>query len=393
MSEQDHILRRGNSTVAQPEVDLTCFAAVPRGAEEVTARELEALGIGGVQIAKGGVAFTCGREGLYRANLWLRTASRILVQLASFSCVSPGDLYAGVLEIDWARLITPDMTLAVDCSLRDSALTHSGFVALKTKDAVVDRIRSECGSRPSVNTASPDVRVNVHLLKNVCTVSLDSSGDSLDRRGYRLERNAAPLRETLAATILALTGWDGTIPLCDPMCGSGTIPIEAALLASRKPPGFGRSFGFQQWMDFDGLLWDKILKEAEAGIQTLPVGLITGYDQDSRALAVAGRNAVAAGFEGQIHFFHSVLEEFQPEGEKGVVIINPPYGKRLGEEDELKELYCRIGDIMKQRCRGWTGFVLTGNLELAKYIGLKASRRFVLFNGPIECRLLRYELY
>ena len=393
MSEQNHILRRGNSVVVQPEVDLTCFAAVPRGAEEVAARELEALGIGGVQIAKGGVAFTCGREGLYRANLWLRTASRILVQLAAFPCVSPGDLYAGVLAIDWPRLITPDMTLAVDCSLRDSALTHSGFVALKTKDAIVDRIRSECGSRPSVNTASPDVRINVHLLKNVCTVSLDSSGDSLDRRGYRLERNAAPLRETLAATIVALTGWDGTLPLCDPMCGSGTIPIEAALLASRKPPGFGRSFGFQQWLDFDGLLWDKILKEAEAGISKLPVGLITGYDQDSRALAVAGRNAVAAGFEGQLHFFHSVLEEFQPEGEKGVVIINPPYGKRLGEEDELKELYCRIGDIMKQRCRGWTGFVLTGNLELAKYIGLKASRRFVLFNGPIECRLLRYELY
>jgi putative N6-adenine-specific DNA methylase len=285
------------------------------------------------------------------------------------------------------------MTLAVDCSLRDSALTHSGFVALKTKDAIVDRIREVCGSRPNVDTASPDVRINVHLLKNHCSVSLDSSGDPLDRRGYRLERTEAPLRETLAAAVIGLTGWDGSIPLADPMCGSGTIPIEAALVASRTPPGLQRPFGFQRWLDFDDRLWGRLVKEAEKGILRLPVGLITGYDQDNRALVLAGRNAAKAGFEGQLHFFHAVLEAFTPEGDTGVVIINPPYGKRLGEEDELRELYCRIGDIMKQRCRGWTGYVLTGNLELAKYIGLKASRRFVLFNGAIECRLLRYELY
>lgn len=392
MTEKNHILR-GGKIAAPSEGSLTCFTAVPRGAEEVASAELVALGIGGVKIAKGGVAFTCDREGLYRANLWLRTASRVLVQLASFPCGSPEELYAGTYAIDWTRLITPAMTLAVDCSLRDSSMTHSGFVALKTKDAIVDRIRSQCGSRPSVNTAAPDVRINVHLLKNVCTVSLDSSGDSLDRRGYRLERNEAPMRETLAATIVALTGWDGSVPLCDPMCGSGTIPIEAALLASRRPPGFGRSFGFQNWLDFDGRLWDRILREAEGNIRSLTVGLITGYDQDSRTLLLASRNAAAAGFEGQLHFFNAELEKFQPEGDKGVVILNPPYGKRLGEEEELKELYCRIGDIMKQRCRGWTGYVFTGNLELAKYIGLKASRRFVLFNGPIECRLLRYELY
>jgi len=376
-----------------PEVSMSCFAAVPRGAEEVAALELEALGIGGARAAKGGVAFITDRAGLYRANLWLRTASRVLVQLAVFPCANPAELYAGVHSIAWQELITPSMTLAVDCSLRDSALTHSGFVALKTKDAIVDRIREACGSRPNVNTSAPDVRVNVHLHKNVCTVSLDSSGESLDRRGYRLERNEAPLRETLAAAIVALTGWDGSVPLVDPMCGSGTIPVEAALLAARMPPGLQRSFGFQSWLDFDDRLWDRLLKEAESGIQKLPVGLITGYDQDSRALALATRNAAKAGFEGQLHFFHAALEAFQPEVEKGVVIINPPYGMRMGEEEDLRELYCQIGDIMKKRCRGWTGFVLTGNLELAKYIGLKASRRFVLFNGAIECRLLKYELY
>ena len=419
MSKSNHILRPGRRSAIRPErltvqvaespvnqkaataitpvqkhdPPLNCFAAVPRGAEELAGAELGALGISDTKPGKGGVAFSTDRAGLYRANLWLRTASRVLVQVAIFPCSSPDELYAGVHAIAWQELITPDMTLAVDCSLRDSVLTHSGFVALKTKDAVVDRIRESCGRRPNVDTTSPDVRINVHLHKNVCTISLDSSGDSLDRRGYRLERNEAPLRETLAAAVVALTGWDGSIPLADPMCGSGTIPVEAALMAAHIPPGLQREFGFQHWLDFDDGLWDRICAEAEGGIRSLPVGLITGYDLDSRALLLAGRNASKAGLEGQIHFFHAALEEFRPEGDKGVVILNPPYGKRMGEDDDLRELYCQIGDVMKKYCRGWTGYVLTGNLELAKYIGLKASRRYVLFNGAIECRLLKYDLY
>ncbi len=375
------------------DISLNCFAAVPRGAEELTAAELAVLGICDAKPGKGGVAFRTDRAGLYRVNLWLRTASRVLVQLSQFPCSSPAELYAGVHAIAWQGLITPVMTLAVDCSLRDSTLTHSGFVALKTKDAIVDRIRESCGSRPNVDTTSPDVRINVHLHKNSCTISLDSSGDSLDRRGYRLERNEAPLRETLAAAVVALTGWDGSIPLADPMCGSGTIPVEAALIAAHIPPGLQREFGFQRWLDFDSVIWDGICAEAQKGIRRLPVGLISGYDLDSRALLLAGRNVSKAGLEGQIHFFHAALEAFRPESNKGVVILNPPYGKRLGEENDLRELYCQIGDVMKKQCRGWTGYVLTGNLELAKYIGLKASRRYVLFNGAIECRLLKYDLY
>lgn len=393
MSDVQHILRKVSRPDPLPDVPRDCFAAVPRGAEEIAAAELGAMGIQGARAGRGGVSFSCDRSGLYRANLWLRCASRVLVQVGIFPCTGPEELYAGIYAIDWTLLITPDMTLAVDCNLRDSALKHSGFVALKTKDAVVDRIRAACGSRPSVNTAAPDVRINIHLLKNICTVSLDSSGDPLDRRGYRLERTEAPLRETLAAAVIALTGWNGSMPLADPMCGSGTIPIEAALLAGQVAPGLQRSFGFERWLDFDEKLWRRLVKEAANSVRKLPVGLVTGYDRDNRALKLAARNAVKAGFEGQIHFFHAELEAFQPEGENGVVIINPPYGKRLGEDDDLRELYCRIGDIMKKRCRGWTGYVLTGNLELAKYIGLKASRRFVLFNGPIECRLLKYELY
>jgi putative N6-adenine-specific DNA methylase len=393
MSDTLHILRKGERPALLPDIPRECFAAVPRGAEEIAASELETMGIAGTCAGRGGVAFVADRAGLYRANLWLRSASRVLVQLRVFPCTTPEDLYAGVHAIDWTGLITPTMTLAVDCNLRDSALKHSGFVALKTKDAIVDRIRESCGERPNVDTAAPDVRINIHLLKNVCTVSLDSSGDPLDRRGYRLERNEAPLRETLAAAVVALTGWDGSIPLADPMCGSGTIPIEAALVAGRVAPGLQRSFGFERWLDFDRRLWRSLIKEAESAIQKIPVGLVTGYDRDNRALKLASRNAAKAGFEGQLHFFHAELDAFQPEGDSGVVIINPPYGKRLGGDDDLRELYCRIGDIFKKRCRGWTGYVLTGNLELAKYIGLKASRRFVLFNGPIECRLLKYEMY
>ena len=393
MPEKKRVIKRVARPAVERKISMNCFAAVPRGAEEIAAVELQALDIQGASAGRGGVSFVTDQAGLYRANLWLRTASRILVNIATFPCVSPEELYAGVYGIIWHDLITPSMTLAVDCTLRDSAMTHSGFVALKTKDAVVDRIRKHCGARPSVNTTSPDVRINIHMAKNVCTVSLDSSGDALDRRGYRLERTEAPLRETLASAVIALTGWDGAMPLADPMCGSGTIPIEAGFLAGRVAPGRHRSFGFQRWLDFDRGLWHRILADAEKGIQKLPVGLITGYDKDSRALKLARRNADAAGFEGQIHFVHSALDEFKPEGDKGVVIINPPYGKRLGDVEKLKDLYRQIGDVMKQRCRGWTGFVLTGNVELAKYVGLKTSRRFVLFNGPIECRLLRYELY
>lgn len=392
-NETQHILRKRTGEQSSADEVAVYFAAVPRGAEEITAQELAVLGINTGKSARGGVSFTTNREGMYRVNLWLRTASRVLKQLAQFPCSSPEELYTGVRQLPWYDIITPTMTLAVDCSLRDSVLTHSGFVALKTKDAIVDSIRDRCGSRPNVDTESPDVRVNIHLVQNVCTVSLDSSGAPLDRRGYRLERNEAPLRETLAAAMLLSTGWDGSKPLVDPMCGSGTIPIEAALIGCRIPPGLHRSFGFQRWQDYDRRLWERIVKEAEQGIQPLAEHTIIGSDRDGGALGIARRNAAKAGVEQHISFVHQTLEEFQPPAEPGTLLVNPPYGKRLGDEDELKELYHRIGDIMKQRCRGWTGYVLAGNLELAKHIGLKASRRQVLFNGPLECRLMKYELY
>jgi putative N6-adenine-specific DNA methylase len=370
------------------------FATTAKGVEELLAGELAALGIEGAALDRGGVHFSGAMEACYRANLWLRTASRVLMTLAVFPCDSPRSLYDGVRSIPWADFLTPDMTIAVDSNLRDSAMTHSGFVALKTKDAIVDTIRDRFGRRPDVDTRDPDLRVNVHLVKNLCTVSLDTSGTPLDRRGYRLERNEAPLRETLAAALVMLSGWDGKSPLADPMCGSGTIPIEAALRAAGLAPGLLRAcFGFQRWPAFDSALWQRLVTEARgSALDSLPAQVL-GCDRSARALAVARQNSGRAGVEAMITLAQRDLSDFSPPPGAGTLLFNPPYGKRLGEEEELKPLYRLIGDVMKKRCTGYTAYLFTGSADLAKCVGLRASRRIVLFNGPIECRLLRYELY
>lgn len=370
------------------------FATTAKGVEEALAAELVRLEIPGVTQENGGVRFSGGLEAAYRANLWSRTASRILMPLAEFSCASPEELYQGVRTIGWTDYLTPAMTLAVDCNLRDSTLTHSGFVALKTKDAVVDELRDRLGTRPSVDTKDPDLRINVRLFKNRCTVSLDCSGTPLDRRGYRLERHEAPLKENLAAALIELSGWDGTTPFLDPMCGTGTIVIEAALKALRIPPGLLRSkFGFQRWPGFDAKLWRSLVDEARQGMLTELPAPILGSDISHSAVAMAHENARRAGVGDLISLGREELAELVPPPGPGTLIFNPPYGKRLGEEEALKPLYKQIGDTLKQRCKGYTAYLFTGNLELAKSVGLKASRRIVLFNGPIECRLLKYEMY
>jgi putative N6-adenine-specific DNA methylase len=370
------------------------FATAAKGLEEIVANELQSLGLSKVAIEIGGVRFAGDLAASYRANLWLRTANRILMPLNRFHCVSPQQLYDGVRSIPWASYLTPDMTLAVVCNLRDSDLTHSGFAALKTKDAIVDSIRDHCGRRPNVCTGNPDLLVNVHLVRNQCTVSLDTSGTGLDKRGYRLEKGEAPLRETLAAAILALSGWDGTVPLVDPMCGSGTIPIEAALKASSRPPGLTRPrFGFQKWPGYRADIWEEILVEAKDGVRDNGGISINGSDVASKTLKYAQENSVRARVEHLISYKNSNFDAIVPPSKPGVLLINPPYGVRLGEVKALETLYQRIGDVMKQRFTGYTAFILTGNPQLAKNIGLRASQRIVLYNGPIECRLLRYELY
>ncbi|HEY6839179.1 MAG TPA: THUMP domain-containing protein [Geobacteraceae bacterium] len=369
------------------------FATTGKGLEEVLAGELQRLGIGGVTVERGGVRFGGGVSACYRANLWLRTANRVLQSLAEFACASPQELYDGVRTIHWPSFITPDMTLAVDCTLRDSAMTHSGFVVLKTKDAIVDQLREHFGRRPNVDTADPDLRVNVHLAKDRCSVSLDTSGTPLDRRGYRLARTEAPLRENLAAAIVLLSGWDGTTPFVDPMCGSGTIPIEAAMIAARRAPGLKRPFAFQRWPGFAASLWQRLVAEAEAeALTTLPVP-VWGFDRDAAAVRTARENSRRAGVDGIVVFAAGELDNLSPPPQPGTIICNPPYGARLGELETLVAFYRRIGDVFKQRCAGYTAWLLVGDQALSKEVGLRATRRIPLFNGPIECRLLKYELY
>jgi putative N6-adenine-specific DNA methylase len=370
------------------------FATTAKGLEDVLTQELVRLDVKVISVEKGGVRFSGDLETCYMANLWLRTAHRILIFLKDFHCETPQHLYNGIRSINWREYVNPDMTLAVDCNLRDSRMTHSGFAALKTKDAIVDSIRDYYGRRPDVDVQNPDLRINLHILRNYCTVSLDSSGISLDKRGYRMDAGDAPLRETLAAALVELSGWDGTVPLIDPMCGSGTIPVEAAMKAAGIPPGLRRlSYGFQRWPSYDEAIWNGLLKEAKNRLLERIYSPVFGFDVSSPLIEKAKKNASRAGVGNYIVFEKRDIVDLQPPDPPGIVLFNPPYGVRLGEMDALKKLYKHIGDTLKNRCKGYNAYLFTGNPELAKSVGLKASRRIVLFNGPIECRLLKYELY
>ena len=393
MSETSTVIRRKGAAAVAASRPLALFATVALGVEELTAGELQRLGASEIQVVRGGVSFSGDRRTLYRSLLRLRTASRVLVQLGSFPCASPQELYDGIRALSWTELLTPAMTLAVDCTLRDSAITHSHFAALKAKDAIVDLLRDTTGSRPNIETKAPDLRVNLHIAKNRATVSLDASGAPLDRRGWRLDRNDAPLRETLAAAIMLHTGWDGSVPLLDPMCGSGTLLLEGAAMALGQPAGGGREFGLMRWRDFDRRLWERLLQEEQAAAASSLTVPVLGFDRDPKSIIACRENARRAGLEYAISFDRRPFEDTEPCGHQGVLVMNPPYGVRMGDKSELEGLYRKIGEIFKRRFTGWTAYLLAGDLELARLVGLKPARRFVLFNGPLECRLLKYELY
>lgn len=370
------------------------FASTAKGVEPVLARELSRLGAKDVKEDLGGVEFSGDLGMAYRANLWLRTANRVLMPILEFKCLSEQELYDGVRRIDWRRHLTPKMTLAIDANVRDSNIRHSKYAALKSKDAIVDQLREKLGSRPSVDPSNPDLRINIHIFRNRCTLSLDTSGDSLHKRGYRVSTVEAPLKETLAAAIVEYTDWDMKSPLIDPMCGSGTIVIEAALKAANIAPGLiKKTFGFQHWLDFDKALWERLVNEAEEQKKSAIEAKVRGYDSSGKAISAAMANARAAGVSTLIPLIRKDILDLEPPPGPGIIIVNPPYGERIGDKQQLESLYKTIGDVFKQKCKGYTGYVFTGNLDLAKFIGLKASQRIVLYNGPIESRLLKFELY
>ncbi len=363
------------------------------GLEEILAEELRSLGAKNIRVQRRFVEFSGDQYIMYKANLWCRTAIRILKPIASFAIHKEKDLYNEIKKIRWDQYITTKSTIAIDSFVRNSIFTHSLYVSQLTKDAIIDQMRDKSGSRPGVDLKDPDLRLNLHIQHNNVVLSLDSSGDSLHKRGYRIQTNTVPLNEVLAAGILYLTGWDRNSSFIDPMCGSGTFLIEAAMMALGRIPGYYRSkFGFMRWLDFDAGLYRNIQDEAVKAEKDALAFPIEGSDVNKKTFQIACRNVQNAAMEDFIQIHHKAFEEQTPPPAPGVMVMNPPYGERQ-EVNQLLEKYKMIGDILKIMYEGYTAYILTGNLQEAKHIGLRTSFRKELFNGPIECRLLKFELY
>lgn len=370
------------------------FAKVARSLELIAAQELERLGAKAIRPDFTGVHFEGDRELLYRVNLWSRTIFRVLVPIHHFACGDAKQLYQAVQSLSWEQYIQPDDTFAVHCTGRNRALNHTHFSALQVKNAIVDQQRQQWGERSSIDTEDPDVIINLHIDQDRGILSLDSSGNSLHRRGYRPAMGKAPLKETLAAALLEMAGWQPNLPFLDPMCGSGTLPLEAALKGLNVAPGlFRETFGFMRWQDFDGDLWDSLYQEAEDSQLSELNTIITGCDREGEMLAQARYNAHQCGVEDQIRLTQATLFHLEPPADHGIIICNPPYGERLGDVKQLGSLYQQLGDIFKQRFQGWTAFILTGNKALSKQVGLRTAQRIPVYNGTIACTLLKYELY
>lgn len=364
------------------------------GLEEVLAKELLLLGAENISKLTRAVEFSGDQRLLYHANLSLRTATRVLKPIKTFKASDGDKLYHQVYAINWDRFLTPDMTIAVDATVLKSGIDNSMFAALRVKDAIVDQLRKRHGARPSVDTANPDLRLNLHLNDNQATLALDSSGESLSRRGYRRDAGVAPLSEALAAGIVLLSEWDKETPLIDPMCGSGTIVIEAALMAMNMAPGLLRhEFGFMSWKDFDAELFRQIQRQAQADVRTTPKILIHASDIDPVQIKNARANAARAKVSDWIEFHRRNFFKTENSLTPATVIMNPPYGERLSSVEDIEKLYAEIGDTLKQSYSGCTAHLLTSNSKAAKRVGLRASRKIALYNGPLECKLLRYDLY
>ena len=380
--------------------ELIFLATAPAGVEPLLVAELSALGATDLKPVRGGVRFRGALEQAYRACLWSRTASRVLLPLAEFAVAAADDLYAGVEALPWEDHLAPDGTLAVEFAGTCPGIDHGHYGAQRAKDAIVDRFRARSGRRPSVDRQRPDLRLHVLVRAGMAGVSLDLSGDSLHRRGYRAATVTAPLKETLAAALLLKAGWPAIAaaggPLLDPLCGSGTLAIEAAWIAGDRAPGLLREhWGFTGWLGHVPALWNRALAEAverrEAGHARIPP--IFAGDRDPKAVRATLSNASRAGVADRLRVERRELATVEPPtGPPGLLIANPPYGERLGDAAETVALYAELGDRLKTRFAGWTAAVFTGNPELGKRMGLRAEKTHTFHNGPLECRLLRFRV-
>ena len=362
-----------------------------QGLEEVLAQELTELGASNIEIGRRMVSFTGDKAMMYRANFCLRTAIRILKPIKHFSAKTADEVYEAVKSIEWENYLDNMSSFAVDAVVFSNEFRHSKFVAYKVKDAIVDYFREKTGNRPSVRINNPDVSFNIHVAEDQCTLSLDSSGESLHRRGYRQEQVEAPLNEVLAAGMILMTGWRGECDLIDPMCGSGTIPIEAALIARNIAPGvFRKEFGFEKWKDFDQELFDSIYNDDSQEREFNHK--IYGYDNNPKANEIATHNVKAAGVTKDVILKIQPFQQFEQPIEKSIIITNPPYGERISSGD-LLDLYQMIGERLKHAFIGNDAWILSYRDECFDQIGLKPSVKIPLFNGALECQFRKYQLF
>jgi putative N6-adenine-specific DNA methylase len=375
-----------------PSTIQTFIAKTISGMEEVLEQELISFGAAETRRLTRAVEFKGDKELLYRINYCCFTVLRVLVPVSEFVIIEQEDLYNHLLKMPWEEWIDPTGTLAVDAVISNSVFTNSLFVAQRSKDAIADRLRGIHGSRPSVDLDNPSLRISIHIRSSTCTVSLDSSGNTLHKRGYRKRAGDAPVSEVLAAGLLRLAGWDPSVPLYDPMCGSGTILIEAALMATQTPAGIFRSdFGFMKWKDFDGELWEKVKTEANEKILHATVQ-IRGADSSLRAIDGAKMNLRYSKTEEIITLDKAGFHQAKPPYETGMIITNPPYDERLKLDDSVA-FYRSMGDTLKHLYGGYRAWIISADLEAMKFIGLKPIKKFKIFNGPLECRFMGYDLF
>ena len=373
------------------ETEFELIAKTFQGLEEVLAKELTELGANNVQTGHRMVSFTGDKEMMYRANFALRTAIRILKPIKHFKADSADQVYNAVKAIDWTQYLNNETSFAVDSVVFSKEFRHSKFVAYKVKDAIVDFFRETTGTRPNISVTNPDLQLNIHIAENDCTLSLDSSGESLHRRGYRQESVEAPLNEVLAAGMILLTGWHGECDLIDPMCGSGTIPIEAALIARGIAPGvFRKVYAFEKWQDFDKELLDRIYNDESQEHEFNHK--IYGYDINRNAVDIATRNVKAAGLSKEIEIKQQDFHQFTQPAEKSIIITNPPYGERISAPD-LLGLYRTIGERLKHQFLDNDAWILSYREECFDQIGLKPSFKIPLFNGSLECEFRKYQIF
>lgn len=374
------------------EGDFEMKATTFHGLEDVLVNELLKLGAKNIEPFKRGVAFTGDKGFMYKANLCLRTALKVLVPLFSFHADNEHELYENIKKFEWETLLGTDDTLAINATVNSEIFNHSLYVSQKTKDAICDRFVDKFSVRPDVNLDRPTIRIYVHIFQNFVNVSLDSSGDSLFKRGYRVDIDTAPMKEVLAAGMVLLSNWQPHLPLIDGMCGSGTLGIEAALFANNIPPGvFREEFGFMKWRDYDKELWDTIYTSSINRIKDDMPNIISS-DIEIIPLEMAKRNGAVAKVDDVIQYEHMSFFDLMPTKPHGTILLNPPYDERIKMED-TNAFYKQIGDKLKKDFGGWTCWIITSNMEAMKCIGLHPSKKMTLFNASLECKLLKFEMY